>query len=375
MPPRAAEFFAGIGLFRLALEEATIEVVWANDIEVAKRDLYVANFGEDDFELGDVRDVRADDLPDVELATASFPCTDLSLAGGRKGLHGEHSGMFWEFARLIAELADDDRAPGMVCLENVPSFATSAGGEDLRGAIERLNRLGYACDLLVLDARRFVPQSRPRLFIVGELDADYEHEGWGPDDLRPAWIARFAETHPQLDLRARALRPPLSEAASLGDVVQKLRPADPRWWEPERLERFVGSLSERQADRLSGMKAATRLVWASAYRRTREGIPRWEIRGDGIAGCLRTTRGGSAKQALVEAGRGVVRARWMTPLEYARLQGVRPTYRLGRVTPNQALFGLGDAVCVPAVAWLARERLLPVLREQSERAAPAAQVG
>jgi DNA (cytosine-5)-methyltransferase 1 len=375
MTPRAAEFFAGIGLVRQALEDAAIEVVWANDIEVAKRDLYVANFGEDDFELGDVRDVHADDLPDIDLATASFPCTDLSLAGGRKGLDGDQSGMFWEFARVIGELADDGRAPGVVCLENVPSFATSHAGEDLRAAVERLNELGYACDLLVLDARRFVPQSRPRLFIIGELDADYEHAGWGPDDLRPKWITLFADAHVELDLRARKLRPPLAEAVALADVVQKLRQTDPRWWEPERLERFVGSLSERQAERLEGMKAADRLVWASAYRRTREGIPRWEIRGDGIAGCLRTTRGGSAKQALVEAGRGVVRARWMTPLEYARLQGVRPTYRLGRVTPNQALFGLGDAVCVPAVAWLARERLLPVLREQSERAAPVAQVG
>lgn len=375
MIARAAEFFAGIGLVRQALEDAAIEVVWANDIEVAKRDLYVANFGTGDFELGDVRNVSGEDLPDVELATASFPCTDLSLAGGRKGLDGEQSGMFWEFARVIGELADDGRPPGVLCLENVPSFATSNGGEDLRAAVERLNRLGYVCDLLVLDARRFVPQSRPRLFIIGELDAAYEHVGWGPGDLRPGWIARFAALHPGLDLRARELRPPLSEAVALSDVVQKLRHADTRWWERERLERFISSLSDRQSERLERMKAARRYVWATAYRRTRHGVPRWEIRGDGIAGCLRTTRGGSAKQALVQAGRGAVRARWMTPLEYARLQGVRPTYRLARVTPNQALFGLGDAVCVPAVAWLARERLLPVIREQVDRAATVAQVG
>jgi DNA (cytosine-5)-methyltransferase 1 len=375
MRVRAAEFFAGIGLVRLALEEAAVDVVWASDIERVKRDLYVANFAEEDFVLADVRDVRGSDLPDFELATASFPCTDLSLAGGRKGLDGEHSGMFWEFARVIGELAEEGRAPGVTCLENVPSYATSNGGEDLRASIERLNDLGYACDLVVVDARHFVPQSRPRLFVIGELDATYEHTNWGPDNLRPTWIARFADAHPELDLRARKVRPPLAEAVSLADVVQRLRPADRRWWEPERLERFLLGLSERHAERLESMRTASRVVWATAYRRTRDGMPKWEIRGDNIAGCLRTTRGGSAKQALVEAGRGVVRARWMTPLEYARLQGVRPTYRLDRVTPNQALFALGDAVCVPAVTWLARERLLPVIREQATRTAPFAQVG
>lgn len=108
------------------------------------------------------------------------------------------------------------------------------------------------------------------------------------------------------------------------------------------------------------MKQLPKTHWATAYRRTRRGKATWEIRADEIAGCLRTARGGSSKQALVEAGRGNVRIRWMTPREYARLQGASD-YKTDAVTENQALFGLGDAVCVPVISWIARDYLRPLL--------------
>src|SRR5680860_633272 len=160
--PRAAEFFAGIGLMRLALEESGVETVWANDVEPDKRDLYVANFGDDEFVLGDVRDVVGRELPPVDLATASFPCTDLSLAGNRGGLNaaaaprGRQGGssMFWEFARVLDEMGDG--RPPVVLLENVLGFASSHSGRDLLEAVTELNRLGYSCDLMAIDARHFV---------------------------------------------------------------------------------------------------------------------------------------------------------------------------------------------------------------------------
>ena len=125
-PLRAAEFFAGIGLVRMALQRAGIDVVWANDIEPIKERIYSENFGTADFRLGDVRQLRGSDLPDVDVATASFPCTDLSLAGWRRGLAGSGSGMFWEFARVLWEMGD--RRPQAILLENVPGFVTSHGG-------------------------------------------------------------------------------------------------------------------------------------------------------------------------------------------------------------------------------------------------------
>ena len=318
-PPRVAEFFAGIGLVRVALERCGFEVVWANDIEPVKLAMYEANHTGGDFHLGDVRDVDGDEIPDVELATASFPCTDLSLAGNRAGLAGEESSMFWEFARVLEEMGD--RRPEAVLLENVPSFGTLRGGEDLHAAVARLNGLGYRCDAIVVDARRFVPQSRPRLFLVGSRAPLSEQTDFAPSPLRPGWIGAFVDAHPDLEMQAAPLDPPVDSDVTLGSVVQRLRPDNPRWWDAVRTGAFADSLSAIQRERLDALAKGRRKRWATAYRRTRAGRAVWEIRADAISGCLRTARGGSSKQAIVEAGRGEFRIRWMTPREYARLQG------------------------------------------------------
>jgi DNA (cytosine-5)-methyltransferase 1 len=147
----------------------------------------------------------------------------------------------------------------------------------------------------------------------------------------------------------------------LSGVVQRMPPDDSRWWRHERARAFVESLSPVQAHRFDRLKEGEQITWRTAYRRTRGGLPVWEIRRDAIAGCLRTTGGGSSKQALVEAGLGTARVRWMTPVEYARLMGAA-RYKIQAGTPNQALFGLGDAVVVDVIRWIGRHYLLPALR-------------
>ncbi|HUH07144.1 MAG TPA: DNA (cytosine-5-)-methyltransferase [Egibacteraceae bacterium] len=356
---RVAEFFGGIGLVRLALEPHGFEVVWANDIEPAKAALYVGNFDSADLHLGDIRDVDGGAVPSVDLATASFPCTDLSLAGARGGLRGAESSMFWQFARVLDEMGE--RQPDALLLENVLGFASSREGRDLAAAVAELNRLGYWCDLFTVDARWFVPQSRPRMFIVGARKPLDSSGGWEPSPLRPAWVKRFVEDHPQLQLQAFPLPDIEPAPVSLAAMVERFPPQDDRWWDPERAGRFVESLSAIQRARLDELQRGPRLQWRTAYRRTRDRVAVWEIRADDIAGCLRTARGGSSRQALVEAGRGQRRVRWMTPREYARLMGASE-YRLGAVRNNQAYFGFGDAVCVPVIGWIAQHYLRPLLR-------------
>jgi DNA (cytosine-5)-methyltransferase 1 len=360
-PLRAAEFFAGIGLMRAGLQAAGIKTVWANDIEPAKHESYVANFGAGEFVLEDIRNITGDLVPDVDIATASFPCTDLSLAGNRRGLgrsgapSGEdgESSMFWEFARVISEMGQ--RRPAVLLLENVLGFASSHGGRDLLCAVVELNRLGYSCDLMAIDARHFVPQSRPRMFIVALAEPLQDEKLIGAE--RPEWVRDFAERNPLARLHARPLPPLPNGPKSLAGIVERLSPDASDWWPGERVARFTSSLSPIQTARLEGLRKGSKTVWRTAYRRTRYGTAVWEIRADGIAGCLRTARGGSSKQALVEAGRGEVRVRWMTPREYARLMGAN-NFKLA-ARRNQALFGFGDAVCVPVIAWLAEQYLAP----------------
>lgn len=364
--PRVAEFFAGIGLMAEALESRGYEIAWANDIERAKHDLYVSNrtTGQEVFRLGDVRAVTGSSLPEkLDLATASFPCVDLSLAGKREGLGGSQSGMFWEFARVLGEMSEQVR-PRITLLENVHGFATSRGGSDLRAALAELNRLGYSCDLFAINARHFVPQSRPRMFIVGVRNDLVVSDPGLPlvSDVRPEWIRKIYAGNSDLLLHHRELPELPAGPSDLSDVVEPMTDSDQRWWDTTRTLAFTHSFSGVQAHRLGSMMDDSVVSYRTAYRRTRNGSATWEIRPDKIAGCLRTTGGGSSKQALVQAGRGSFRVRWMTPLEYARLMGVGK-FQTNARSENQALFGFGDAVVVDVIQWIADHYLTKVLIE------------
>jgi DNA (cytosine-5)-methyltransferase 1 len=272
--------------------------------------------------------------------------------------------MFWEFARVLEEMTH--RRPQVIMLENVPGLATSRGGRDLHDAIQRLNELGYACDILVVNAVHFVPQSRARLFIVGNR-SEIGAAPPGASPVRPQPIVNFMHANADLRFGTRALALPERPATTLTDVVERMPTDDGRWWDLRRSQAFVDSLSPIQRERLQTMTRRSSTTWRTAYRRTRSGVAVWEVRPDAIAGCLRTAKGGSSKQAVVEAGHGRVAVRWMTPREYAALQGA-PQHRFGSVSENKAMFGFGDAVCVPVVAWLARHYLVPLLGERADAA-------
>ena len=123
------------------------------------------------------------------------------------------------------------------------------------------------------------------------------------------------------------------------------------WWAPADRDAVGETLSPVQWGRLTQHCASLEVRYFGAYRRTRDGRCVWEIRGDELAGALRTTSGGSSRQALVRAGRGRFDVRWMGVHEYAHLQGAE-TLRYDAVTERQALYALGDAVCVPVIEWI-----------------------
>ena len=126
--------------------------LFANDIDLKKAASYARNWGESELRLADVAELTTKDLPGVvNLAWASFPCQDLSLAGSGAGLRGERSGTFWPFWNLMEELADEGRAPLVIVLENVCGALTSHGGEDFT-AISTAIAGGYRFEALVIDA-------------------------------------------------------------------------------------------------------------------------------------------------------------------------------------------------------------------------------
>ena len=343
-----AEFFAGIGLMRIGLERAGWHIAFANDIDEDKWQMYREHFGNTgEFIVDDVHKIDASAVPAVGLATASFPCNDLSLAGARKGLAGEQSSAFWGFVEVLKKMGA--KRPPMVLLENVTGFLTSHDGNDFRDALLALNRLGYAVDAFIIDAVRFVPQSRQRLFVVGtrteEVSAVNETPKFYESDCRPPALADFILWNPEINWRIREM-PRLPESKlELASVLENVSPNSQIWWSKDRCDYLLNQMSAKHRAVADEMIRGTKTTYGTVFRRVRNGKSMAELRTDGIAGCLRTPRGGSGRQILFAAGRGRFAVRLLTARECARLMGA-DDFKIN-VPLNQALFGFGDAVCVP----------------------------
>ena len=369
LQPTFLEFFAGIGLVRLGLEKGGWQLLYANDIDPQKREMYEAHFGDADahFELGDIHKVDTFGIPSATLATASFPCTDLSLAGGRKGLNGGQSSSFFGFIRVLKEM--ERRRPPLVLLENVTAFLTSHRGNDFRQAMLELNELGYSVDPFILDAKWFVPQSRARLFVAASMLAQEGDNGdaaqAAPCRTRPPAIVEFIASHPEIRWSLREIPPPpLCSRLSLPAILDDLDDDAPEWWSKERKEYLFNQMSARHQAVAKAWMAQEDWCYGTIFRRVRRqpaGQKRSmaELRSDGLAGCLRTPKGGSGRQILFKAGFGTYAARLLTPRECARLMGA-DDFTI-KADLNQALFGFGDAVCVPAITWIAKNYLDPLV--------------
>lgn len=220
--------------------------------------------------------------------------------------------------------------------------------------------MGYTADLLVVNAARFVPQSRVRVFIVGVRGANVTLPGTAfaeaalAHELRGGPVRNVVRSNPGvrwgfLDLPSVPARTGLS----LADVVEDREDG----FEGERLLKELSYIRDGSRSRLEQAFALAdvtrRPVYLSGFRRMRKGLVALELRDDGLAGCLRAVTGGSSKQLLVTARPGrALQMRYLSAREYARLQGVPESFW---VPENVAgLHALGDAVAVPVLEWLGR---------------------
>lgn len=367
VPLTVSEYFAGIGLVRMGLEPCGWRVVFANDISEKKYEMYKAFFpdAESHYKVRDVFDLtNVDTLPSI-LATCSFPCIDLSLAGNMNGILGKHSSVFWGFLNAIR--LQGDGAPPIILLENVPGWLHSNKGEDFRLTVQALNELGYACDVFILDALRFTAQSRQRVFLVGaKLPVPCVSVHFllqRPCSLASDTLRRSLLANQDLNWFYTGLpSPPPLRKCGLSEIIEQMDDDDNRWWEPNEVERHFQMMSKSHREMVTQLINDSTSTYRTFYRRRREGQQRAEVRSDDIAGCLRTAVGGSGKQFLIKAGNGQLRMRTMTPREYARLQGVPDSYPI-LVNGVQALTGFGDAVCVPVITWIAQYALNPLVEE------------
>jgi DNA (cytosine-5)-methyltransferase 1 len=367
------EFFAGGGMARLGLGEGWV-CKFANDFAPVKARTYRANFGDaaDHFHEGDVWKVTVEQLPDhVDLAWASSPCQDFSLAGARAGLKGGRSSAFFGFWRLVEALAAEGRAPRTIVIENVVGLLSSHEGADFRALCWALAKEGYVFGALEIDAARFLPQSRPRVFVVATQNDDVTALTQ-IEPRAPFHSQRVVAAYEKLgvDLQARwrwwSLQYPPARNQSLAAFLED--DASVTWFDDEKKDRLVSLLNRTHNKKLESAKARKERVVGTLFRRMRvenkTKVQRAELRFDGYAGCLRTPGGGSSGQIVVVVNGKKVQARRLLPIEAARLMGLGADYNLPPRN-TAALEVLGDGVVVPVVAFL-RENLLDPLAKLSK---------
>lgn len=353
------EFFAGGGMARLGLGNGWTCLL-ANDIDEKKSASYRRRFGDAHLKVCDVAALTAHDLPGVaDLAWASFPCQDLSLAGKGDGLEGERSGTFWPFWNLMRALARKKRAPRLIVLENVCGAITSNGGKDFAAIARALVGEGYRFGALVIDAVHFVPQSRPRLFIVAVGRGIQLPYGVSRTDPSALW-------HPRSLIEAKFALPkatqenwvwwdmpaPPTRTLVFADLIEP-EPVGVEWDSPKETQRLLAMMSPLNREKVRSAQSNSRLRVGALYKRTRQGVQRAEVRFDDVAGCLRTPSGGSSRQRILVVEGQRVRSRLISPREAARLMGLPDNYDLPS-NYNEAYHLAGDGLVVPAVAHLAQ---------------------
>lgn len=332
------EFFAGSGLVAYGLK-GMFRPIWANDICPKKAAVYKTNFSAEHFVFDDIKNINGKTLPYANLSWASFPCQDLSLAGSLGGIDAKRSGLVWEWLRIIKQMPEP---PSLLVIENVAGLLSSKSGANYTKLHYSLTNLGYKSGAILINASHFVPQSRPRVFIISvREDIPIPRELL---DDGPNWLHNKAATDLGYNLPNWIwwrTDKPSKRRIRLIDIVDFNLPYDK--------DDVLKLLPPPHRDKLSKLDEAV----LTGYRRMRNGKQYLELRFDGIAGCLRTPEGGSSKQFLIVKKDGQLHARLLSTREAARLMGAPDSYLLPKIF-NDGYKAMGDAVALPVASFIGK---------------------
>lgn len=372
---RFLEFFAGGGMARAGLG-SNWECVFANDFDEMKAQVYRMNWGEGDLSCVDVATVLPMQVPTADLAWASFPCQDLSLAGDYKGLGngkgvGTRSGAFWPFWNIIRSMLEVGREPEVIVLENVFGALTANQGRDFAAISSSLSKAGYRFGAMVIDARLFVPQSRQRVFWIAVSKRSPASAHFAKGKPNSVWHPpALVKAHSNLSASAKrqwvwwnVAAPPQRNTRFI-DLIED-KPTGVKWHTAAETKYLLGLMSEANLAKVEAAKASGKRMVGGLYRRTRpdengKKRQRAEVRFDDVSGCLRTPAGGSSRQTILLVEGKKVRSRLLSPREAARLMGLDDSYKLP-AKYNDAYHVTGDGVVVPVVRHLAHHLIEPLL--------------
>lgn len=307
---RVASLFSGIGGICYGFKQAGADIVWANDIDRDACKTYRHNFGDTYLVEGDIKNIDATDIPDIDILNGGFPCQAFSVAGYRRGFDDERGNLFFEIARILAV-----KRPRAILLENVKNLESHDHGNTFKVIKSKLESLGYHVCHRVLNSMEYgnVPQNRERIYIVGFLS---------PDDY-----ARFQYPEPI---------PLVTKIADIVDLSDR---------KPDRLyytnTKYYPQLSEMMT------RQDTIYQWRRVYCRENK---------SNVCPTLTANMGtGGHNVPLILDNFGI---RKLTPEECVGFQGFPPEFSFPDNIPNSSKYKqAGNSVSVPVIKRIAKNML------------------
>lgn len=390
---RVAELFAGVGGFRLGLEEAGHRVVWSNQWEPGTRvqhasDCYSRHFGPEGHHTVDINEIRPSTVADHDLLVGGFPCQDYSrpMIARSKGIKGSKGKLWWNIEAVLRE-----KRPPYVLLENVNLLLRSPSyrrGRDFALLLHSMKNLGYAVEWRVVNAADYgCPQRRHRLFILGVHETTTPFASYLENSGRSRILQSdgfFATEFPtvqhqvELDLPRKPdatvnrSRASLSESfefhfrnsgymcrghvwtrnvAARLDPIAPLRgivehSVDERFWIPPELEpAWI---------KVKGAKSRVRETKKGFKYEWKEGAIAYPDSLDSPARTLTTAEGGRTPSRQKHVIRDLTgQLRRLTPREAERLNGFPDDWTLG-MPEGWRYFCMGNALVVPLIARMGR---------------------
>ena len=343
--------------------------LFANDWDPKKNEVYIKNWGAGEIVIGDIAGLSMEKtFGSTDLVWASFPCQDLSNAGSREGLTGKRSGAFFSLIKHIETLIKLERTPKIIALENVVGTLTSKSGKDFHVICRSLSDLGYSFGAVIIDAAWFLPQSRPRLFIIAVRTPPFLQTSV-PKFSSVMHSKNLLEAVDRLPLELKKKwiwwqlpKPPIRKL-QLADIILDAG-KNQKWHSASETQKLLSLMSDRNLQKITHYIKKSGEFFGCVFKRMRlengAKVQRAEIRFDNLAGCLRTPAGGSSRQILVCIKNGTVRSRLLSGRETARLMGLPDTYELPS-SLNLTYHLTGDGVAIPAVSYLAENIFEPYL--------------
>lgn len=162
------DLFAGIGGFRIPLQELGGKCVFSSEFNFHAQRAYEFNFGEVPF--GDITKLNLNIVPEHDILCAGFPCQPFSISGKMKGFEDTRGTLIYHVFELI-----EKRQPKVVLLENVKHLVYHDNKKTLSTIVQHLEELGYVVSKKVLNASDFgLPQNRERIIIIGNKEKKFD---------------------------------------------------------------------------------------------------------------------------------------------------------------------------------------------------------